>query len=96
MGNIERKELTIPGFGTMGGAAASNFYHKEDAPRYRLGHSLVLAFNVLGLVSMVVYYFICRHINKKRAEKWDGAAQNYTEEELIELGDKAPNYKYTL
>lgn len=81
----------------MGGAAASNFYHKQDAPRYRLGHSLVLAFNVLGLVSMIIYYFICRRINKDRAEKWDlTTAQNYTNEELIELGDKAPNYKYTL
>lgn len=81
----------------MGGAAASNFYHKQDAPRYRLGHSLVLAFNVLGLSSMIIYYFICRRINKDRAGKWDlTTAQNYTDEELIELGDKAPNYKYTL
>ncbi|EXJ89681.1 hypothetical protein A1O3_02748 [Capronia epimyces CBS 606.96] len=84
------------GFGTMGGAAASNFYHKQDAPRYRLGHSLVLGFNVLGLVSMVVYYLICRRINKKRDARWEAISATYTDEHLIELGDKAPNYKYTL
>ncbi|KAJ5266833.1 hypothetical protein N7478_009641 [Penicillium angulare] len=32
------------GFGTLGGAAASNFYRAQDAPRYRLGHGLVLGF----------------------------------------------------
>jgi hypothetical protein len=46
------------GVGSMGGAAASNFYRSTDSPRYRLGHSLVLAFTALGLLTTVLYYII--------------------------------------
>lgn len=79
----------------MGGAAASNFYHKTDAPRYRLGHGLVLGFAALGLISVSLYYIICRRINAKRGS--GGQDQpTYTEQELIDMGDKAPNFKYIL
>lgn len=72
----------------MGGAAASNFYHKTDAPRYLLGHSLVLGFTSLGLLTVATYYILCRRINTKRDS--EGCSQ-YTAQELIEMGDKAPN-----
>ncbi|OQD82843.1 hypothetical protein PENANT_c019G04506 [Penicillium antarcticum] len=71
------------GFGTMAGAAASNFYRSEDAPRYRLGHALVLAFAALGLLAMVL---------DSEADR----VPRFTAEDLVDLGDKAPSFRYTL
>ncbi|KAL4935529.1 hypothetical protein BDV06DRAFT_217365 [Aspergillus oleicola] len=82
------------GFGTMGGAAASNFYRSEDAPRYRLGHSLVLAFAALGLLSTVLYYGICRVVNGRRDDKM--ASETYSRGEVRNLGDKAVTFRYML
>ncbi|KAJ5090778.1 hypothetical protein N7532_009462 [Penicillium argentinense] len=83
------------GFGTMGGAAASNFYRTEDAPRYRLGHILVLVFAGIGLLTMISYYLICKRLNAKRDAEADNVYQ-YTTEQLIDLGDKAPSFRYKL
>lgn len=80
----------------MGGAAASNFYHKTDAPRYKTGHSLVLGFNVLSILSMATYYLICRHINHKRAAAQVTGSTESSPEDILTLGDKAPTYRYTL
>ncbi|KAL4779889.1 major facilitator superfamily domain-containing protein [Aspergillus varians] len=81
------------GFGTMGGAAASNFYRSKDAPRYRLGHLLVLGFVALGLAAVVLYYAICRVLNSKR-ESASSGGHSYTDEEVVDMGDKAPNFRY--
>lgn len=83
------------GFGNMGGAAASNFYRSSDAPRYRLGHTLVLVFAALGLVTTTIYYLICRRVNAKREADGDNI-HGYTHEDLIDLGDKAPSFRYKL
>lgn len=80
----------------MGGAAASNFYHKTDAPRYRLGHSLVLGFNALSILSMGSYYLICRHINKTRESEGGRNSAEHSEEQILDMGDRAPTYRYTL
>ncbi|KAJ6114822.1 hypothetical protein N7486_000600 [Penicillium sp. IBT 16267x] len=83
------------GFGTMGGAAASNFYRSTDAPRYRLGHALVLVFAGLGLFTMILYYVICRRVNAKREAEADSVYQ-YTLDQLVDMGDKAPSFRYKL
>ncbi|KAL4894758.1 major facilitator superfamily domain-containing protein [Aspergillus ambiguus] len=80
------------GFGSLGGAAASNFYRDTDAPRYRLGHSLVLGFVSLGLLTVTLYYFLCRGVNAKRDR--EGDARNPSE--VFDLGDKAPTFQYKL
>ncbi|KAL4860981.1 hypothetical protein BDV12DRAFT_82864 [Aspergillus spectabilis] len=80
------------GFGTMGGAAASNFYRSTDSPRYRLGHSLVLTFTGLGLFAIVVYYIICKRLNAKR-DAAEGP-ENVDSGDWADMGDKAPNFRY--
>ncbi|KAL4877360.1 major facilitator superfamily domain-containing protein [Aspergillus karnatakaensis] len=80
------------GFGTMGGAAASNFYRSSDSPRYRLGHSLVLAFTALGLAAIVIYYITCKRLNAKREAMQD--SEDGDREEWAAMGDKAPNFRY--
>lgn len=80
------------GFGTLGGAAASNFYRTQDAPRYRLGHGLVLGFVGLGLISTTSYYILCRITNSRRER---ACVDNY-QEERFDLGDKAVTFRYNL
>ncbi|KAL2850363.1 major facilitator superfamily domain-containing protein [Aspergillus pseudodeflectus] len=81
------------GVGSMGGAAASNFYRSTDSPRYRLGHSLVLTFTALGLLTTVSYYVICKRLNARR-DAMGASEHGYSEEELISMGDKAPTFRY--
>ncbi|KAL3456274.1 major facilitator superfamily domain-containing protein [Aspergillus heterothallicus] len=81
------------GVGSMGGAAASNFYRSSDSPRYRLGHSLVLTFTALGLLTTVSYYIICKRLNAKR-DAAETSEHGYSEEELLSMGDKAPTFRY--
>jgi MFS family permease len=80
------------GLGTLAGAAASNFYRKNDAPRYRMGHSLVLGFVGLGLLSSTAYYLLCRRANAMRKRQ----SVSLSPEEVCKLGDKAPSFQYKL
>lgn len=76
---------------------ASNFYRSKDAPHYVLGHSLELAFIIVGILAGLVLVFNYRRINAKRARQLAENAHNgYTPEELGELGDRAITFQYVL
>ncbi|KAK6003707.1 hypothetical protein QM012_009478 [Aureobasidium pullulans] len=78
-------------------AMASNFYRSADAPRYILGHGLEIGFICMGTVALLIQVFSYRRINKQREIALaEGKAENYTPEELGELGDKAVTFRYTL
>ncbi|ODQ77350.1 hypothetical protein BABINDRAFT_163606 [Babjeviella inositovora NRRL Y-12698] len=85
------------GIGNFGGAFASNIYRAQDKPRFILGHSMELGFISLGLCGLTVLVTAYRKINAKREKelqdgKWDG----YTREEIFDMGDKSPLYRYRL
>jgi len=82
------------GLGNLGGAMASNFYRSVDAPKYLLGHGLEIMFVVLGLGAVITLRISYGTINKKRERS--GAAEGYTDEQLADLGDKSPSFRYTL
>lgn len=76
---------------------ASNFYRQNDAPRYILGHGLELGFIVVGLAAAAVLVVNYRRINAKRERQLaDGTFAGYTPEELSDMGDRAPTFKYIL
>lgn len=84
------------GIGNFGGAIASNIYRAQDKPRFILGHAVELGFIGMGLVAMcivvVCYYFT----NKKRArDVRDGKYSHLSIEELSEMGDKNPYFRYS-
>jgi len=81
--------------GNMGGAMASNFYRKQDSPRYILGHGLELGFVVGGLIATAILVLNYKRINNKRAAECS-AGFGTSAEELSELGDRAPTYRYVL
>jgi len=83
--------------GNLAGAMASNFYRAKDAPHYKLGHSLELAFICAGLLALVILVVNYRRINAKRDRQMaEGLHNGYTPEEMSALGDRALTYRYFL
>ena len=72
---------------------ASNFYRSSDSPTYTLGHALEIAFCSLGLLSVLFLRFNYARINKKRDR---AEIVHQTEEEMSQLGDRAPTFRYVL
>jgi sugar phosphate permease len=83
------------GVGNLAGAMASNFYRAQDKPKYLLGHGLELGFVALGLIAVVVLRVSYGKINRERNRDADGSPQ-LSDEELSNLGDKAPTFRYML
>ncbi len=72
---------------------ASNFYRDQDGPNYYLGHSLELGFCVAGIIAVVTLRMGYDRVNKRRDAKGTG---EMTQEELSDLGDKSPSFRYVL
>ncbi|OAG00336.1 MFS nicotinic acid transporter-like protein Tna1 [Paraphaeosphaeria sporulosa] len=88
----------IIGWGNLNGVISSNIYRSKDSPRFKVGHGVVLAYLVLWLFGgSVVTRFLLARENKKRArgdrDEWvDGKS----EEQIRDMGDKRPDFMYTL
>ncbi|KAF7508956.1 hypothetical protein GJ744_008512 [Endocarpon pusillum] len=81
------------GAGNLAGAMASNFYRAQDGPNYYLGHSLELGFCVAGIIAAVALRIGYERVNKRRDAKGTG---EMSPEELSDLGDKSPSFRYVL
>ncbi|KAI0708311.1 MFS general substrate transporter [Earliella scabrosa] len=83
------------GIGNFGGAIASNIYRTQDAPRYILGHALELMFVGIGFIVLPITVITYKRINARRdALVREGVS--YTPEQLRRMGDRAPDFRYTL
>ncbi|KZS88571.1 MFS general substrate transporter [Sistotremastrum niveocremeum HHB9708] len=88
------------GIGNFAGAIASNIFRTQDAPRYILGHGLELMFVGIGLICVPIAVLLYKRINANRDQAMmalgEGGKMNYTPEELREMGDRAPDFRYSL
>ncbi|CDO51416.1 hypothetical protein DV495_003002 [Geotrichum candidum] len=83
------------GVGNMSGAIAANIYRGKDAPRFILGHSVVIGFVCCGIISSGLLMMFYKMANKRRdAELNSGKYDNDSIDELIKLGDKSPYFRY--
>ncbi|KAK2603454.1 hypothetical protein QQS21_004406 [Conoideocrella luteorostrata] len=83
------------GIGNLGGAMASNFYRKNDGPRFFLGHGLELGFITVGIVAAFILILGYKRLNSKRErDTAAGKDANYTAAELSAMGDKALTFRY--
>lgn len=73
-------------------AMASNFYRAQDAPQYILGHSLELAFVVVGMVATVLLRLAYQRINRQR----DLLDPSEYPDDPDSLGDRSPLFRYML
>ena len=82
------------GFGNIGGIIATYAFLAKDAPEYKPGYSICIAFVCLSAASCVCYFVACwvQNRNRDRAPRDLGL----TEFEKTEKGDMSPDYRYLL
>lgn len=86
------------GIGNFGGAIASNIYLSSDEPRYILGHAIELMFVGIGFVFLPITVLAYQRVNARRdvQQREMEKEVKFTEEELRKMGDRAPDFRYTL
>ncbi|KAJ6498892.1 MFS general substrate transporter [Mycena sanguinolenta] len=89
------------GIGNFSGAIASNIYRTQDKPRFIIGHGCELMFVGIGLICVPIAVLTYTRINKRRDERARGMLERgeknlYTNKELREMGDRAPDFRYTI
>lgn len=83
--------------GNAGGIIGSYIYRAEEKPKYPTGYGTSFAFAAAGVVAcLTLEYLLWRGNLKKGRVTEDEAWETYTQEELREMGDKSPLFKYTL
>ncbi|KAJ6011622.1 hypothetical protein N7451_003034 [Penicillium sp. IBT 35674x] len=88
----------IIGWGNLNGIVSSNIYREADAPRFYPGHGTVLAYLVVFLFggSIVQYVLLRRENAKRRRGERDHWIEGLNQNEIELLGDKRPDFIYTL
>ncbi|KZT08237.1 MFS general substrate transporter [Laetiporus sulphureus 93-53] len=87
------------GIGNFGGAIACNIYLSKDEPRYIMGHALELMFVGIGYTFLPIAVLAYRHINSKRdaiQREMMKKGVVYSDEDMRRMGDRAPDFRYTL
>ncbi|KAH7083510.1 retrograde regulation protein 2 [Paraphoma chrysanthemicola] len=83
--------------GNLGGAIGSNIYLAKEAPHYWTGYGVSLTIITIGIVSTALLRFKLNRENMRREKMTTEEIKAlYTEQELLELGDKSPLFRYTL
>jgi len=89
------------GIGHFGGAMAANIYRTQDKPRFLVGHGCELMFAGIGLICVPITALALARINKKRDEATRAALERgeknqHSYKVLRAMGDRAPDFRYTL
>jgi len=89
------------GIANFSGAIVSNIYRTVDSSRFILGHGLELMFVGIGFICVPIAIISYMRINAKRdaierTALEHGEKTKYTLQELREMGDRAPDFRYTL
>ncbi|PWY94962.1 MFS general substrate transporter [Aspergillus sclerotioniger CBS 115572] len=88
----------VIGWGNLNGIVSSNIYRGNDAPQFYPGHGTVLAYLVVFLFggSVMQYLLLRRENAKRRRGERDHWVQGLAASEIEVLGDKRPDFMYTL
>ncbi|PMB68162.1 putative transporter [Beauveria bassiana] len=87
-------QLTI---GNASGIMSSFIYPTSDAPRFIRGHAVTLAMVATGTVIYGLLWAWYKRENERRAAGVvKEAYQQMSDDELRELGDESPHYRYTI
>lgn len=83
--------------GNLGGVVASNIYIGTERPHYWTGYSVSLAITVLAILAGFALKFGLERQNKARdMVSEEEVRQRYSDEELAEMGDKSPLFRYVI
>lgn len=86
----------VIGWGNLNGIVSSNIYFK--APKFTVGHATVMAYMIICLFGgSVALHLLLRRENAARlAGKRDHWVEGMSEKEAEKLGDKRPDFLYTI
>ena len=80
--------------GNLGGAIGSNIFIEQQKPRYWLGYGFCLGICAAAIACVTLLKFSWAWENKKRDAVDEAEVRSrYTEQELLQLGDKSPLYR---
>jgi len=83
--------------GNIGGVIGSYIYKENEAPRYPTGFGNSLAFGAAGLIAALTLEYCLFKSNERNAEMSETEIRaKYSDEELEQMGDRSPLYKYSL
>lgn len=77
---------------------ASNIYRSTDSPRYLSGHGVVLGYLTVFLFggSIVTHLYLRRENKLRVTGRRDHWIEGLSAEEIEGLGDKRPDFIYTI
>ncbi|KAH6671026.1 MFS nicotinic acid transporter-like protein [Halenospora varia] len=86
----------VIGWGNLNGIVSSNIY--RDPPKYVPGHATVMAYMIVCLLggSIALHLLLRRENSLRRAGKRDHWVEGMSYQETEKLGDKRPDFMYTL
>ncbi|KAI0596610.1 putative MFS transporter [Biscogniauxia sp. FL1348] len=83
--------------GNIGGILGSYMYLDSEAPKYQTGFGLSLALGASGLLMSLMLELAYKWGNKKKEQMSEEEVRvKYTEDELLDMGDKSPLFRYVL
>ncbi|WVW85876.1 hypothetical protein I302_107914 [Kwoniella bestiolae CBS 10118] len=84
-------------FGNLGGMIGGFIYIDKEAPRYPTGYGSSIAFAGAGLVASTILELVFMRINKKRDQvDEEEVREKHTDEQLLDMGDRSPLFRYML
>lgn len=83
------------GFGNLGGIVASNIFLKREAPEYTTGFGTALGFLAMTIVMATIFYVGLIWENKKRDRGERDYRYEEGEEELNNMGDDHPRFRFS-
>jgi MFS family permease len=83
--------------GNIGGVIGSYMYLESEKPKYYTGFGLSLAFGATGFIVAFLLELSYKWGNTRKARlNEDEVRAKYTDEELLDMGDRSPLFRYTL
>ncbi|KAH7375528.1 MFS transporter [Plectosphaerella cucumerina] len=98
VGNIKRGTLTAFAIscGQLGGIISAVVFPEKDSPQYVPGISTCIAFQVVGIITAVGMMAACRWENRQRDLGKRDDRRDLPEEQVRMLGERHPDFRYTL
>lgn len=83
------------GFGNLGGVVASNIYMTKQKPRYPVGYGISLGLLWMCGIACTVFAIALKVENKKRERGERDVRLSLPKEEVENLGDDHPKFRFT-
>ncbi|CRK33768.1 hypothetical protein BN1708_006143 [Verticillium longisporum] len=98
VGNVKRGTATAFAIscGQLGGIISAVVFPAKDEPQYVAGISTCIAFQAVGIAMAVIMWVCCRRENRARERGEREYRRNLPEDEVRRLGEKHPDFRYTL